>query len=90
MPVSIAAMFPDVKVTLFPLTVIAIVWQVVERSKVNEGIFIRTRDVKEPVSRLSDVSDKRKKLDIAGIQCLILTAKGENTTKCFLWGTGII
>lgn len=42
------------------------------------------------MSWLSNEGDQGKKLNVALIQSLILTTKGEDTTKCFLWSVGSI
>lgn len=61
-----------------------------KRNRADEGSLVRTRNVKEPVSGPSDVSDEGKELGVALIQSLILTAEGEYTTERFLWSAGII
>jgi len=52
--------------------------------------WVRTRDIEEPVSLPSNVSDERKELDVALVQGLILTTEGEDTAKFFLLSSLII
>ena len=47
---------------------------------------VRTRNGEKPIGLPSDVSDEGKELNVTSVQSLVLTTKGEDTTKLLILG----